>query len=113
MPSFSQRMLKTSATLPPSRPSRAETRLLPRVLASLKHSTIKINWWQSSYPLALIEASGSSEAWYVPPRAFARAAFLRMGASRVNDCKAIGGSVGEKDCSGVGRVRNTNVLSIR
>ena len=24
------------------------------------------------------------------------------GASRVNDCKAIGGSVGEKDCAGLG-----------
>jgi hypothetical protein len=44
-------------------------------------------------------------SWTLSERTFARRlAIAREGASRVNDCTAIGGSVGEKDWPRVGRV---------
>jgi hypothetical protein len=41
------------------------------VLTSFSPSTyMRAYLWRSAYPLAGDEASGSSEAWYVPPRGF-------------------------------------------
>src|SRR5215510_15876042 len=69
-----------TAALPPTRPRRAETRLFPRgVLASFRPSTYRSKPTGGNVPIRshLIEASGSSEAWYVPPRALTRCGLVR------------------------------------
>ena len=61
-------MLKKSI-LSPAQPRRAGTRLSPGfVLASLKASTYELGEGKVRIRSHMIEASGSSEAWYVPPR---------------------------------------------
>jgi hypothetical protein len=48
------------------------------ILAALKPSTKELTVGKVPIRSHLIEASGSSEAWYVPPRAFACCGLAEM-----------------------------------
>jgi len=73
------------------------------VLVSLKPSTCEVSWRQSTYPLACDRSERVKRSLVCTSFGLSLTAACSVkGASRVNDCIAIGGRAGENLYAGAG-----------